>query len=336
MGESTHLSDTEQMKIHSGRGLSGLSLCCLSMWNDLTSLLWCSVAEVMSRRRVAQLVSSSWLSLSDRDNRSVPRHKAASLWRGSAPPRVRRADQRVPRMLLQMGFLVASMVPTQPLYAEDAHPGVTPLRHVEPAFPRDQDVQLPGMVDVTSVIPDVVVDLKYGSADNFMGVDVYGGLRRCFLAPAAAEKLAKARRWLETRAPGLTFVMWDCARPRRVQRIMWSLVEHTPSRHYVANPNTRTGSIHNYGCAADMSLWDTTTGQPVDMGTPYDYFGKLAEPRHELRFWKEGKLSSEQLANRLLLREVMLRAGFAIIANEWWHFNAFDNQTVRRSFAIIE
>lgn len=229
-----------------------------------------------------------------------------------------------------------SMAFASAAHADEAHPGVKPLGQVEPAYPRDQDVKLEGLVEVKERVPEAVVDLKYASADNFMKADVYGGLRRCFLVPDAADKLARAHAILKERAPKLTFVMWDCARPRRVQKIMWDVVKDTPSRHYVANPYTKTGSIHNYGCAADMSLWDTEKGAPVDMGTPYDFFGKLAEPRHELRFWKEGRLSSEQLANRLLLREVMLRAGFLVIPNEWWHFNCFDNATVRRRFPIIE
>lgn len=220
--------------------------------------------------------------------------------------------------------------------AEEAHPGVVPLKHVKPAFPLGEDVTLPGLVDVQARLPGVVVDLKYASRDNFMGQDVYGGLRRCFLVAEAADKLAAAHALLQQRAPMLTFVLWDCARPRRVQRIMWDLVKDTPSRSYVANPHTKTGSIHNYGCAADMSLWDEAKGAPVDMGTPYDFFGKLAEPRHELTFLKQGKLSAEQLANRLLLREVMLRAGFLVIPNEWWHFNCFDNATVRRRYVIVE
>ena len=221
-------------------------------------------------------------------------------------------------------------------FADEAHPGVKPLEKVEPAYPRDQDVRLQGLVEVKERIPDVRVDLKYASTDNFMKADVYGGLRRCFLVEDAVQKLAKAHEILKQRAPSLTFVMWDCARPRRVQKIMWDVVKDTPSRHYVANPYTKTGSIHNYGCAADMSLWDTEKNAPLDMGTPYDFFGKLAEPRHELTFWKDGKLTSEQLANRLLLREVMLRAGFRLIPNEWWHFNCFDNATVRRRYTVIE
>lgn len=240
------------------------------------------------------------------------------------------------RHLATRGFALALwLVASISFAAEEAHPGVVKLQQVTPAFPRDADVQLEGMIDVQKRLADVVVDLKYASTDNFMGVDVYGGLRSCFLVPPAADKLAIAHEWLKKRAPELTFLMWDCARPRRVQRVMWDVVKNTPSRHYVADPNTKTGSIHNYGCAVDISLWDLQKNAPLDMGTPYDHFGKRAEPRHEVRLLQEKQLTSTQVANRLLLREVMLRAGFHVIPNEWWHFNCESNRVARDRFQAL-
>ena len=70
-------------------------------------------------------------------------------------------------------FVLASSVPM----AEEAHPGITKLKVVKAVYPRDVEVSLSGMVDVQNRFPDdVIVDLKYASTDNFMGVDVYGGL----------------------------------------------------------------------------------------------------------------------------------------------------------------
>lgn len=224
-----------------------------------------------------------------------------------------------------------------PQVSSPAHPGVRVLdASVEPAFAPEEDPQLPGLVDVGTRLPEAIVDLKYRSTDNFMKRDVYGGLRRLFLVGDAADMLVTAHHLLKQRAPQLTFVLWDGARPRRVQKIMWEAVKGTPSERYIANPYTRTGSIHSYGCAVDMSLYDLEEKAPVDMGTPYDHFGALSEPQHELTMYKDGELTNEQLANRLLLREVMLRAGFLIIPNEWWHFNCAPNDVVRRSYAIIE
>jgi zinc D-Ala-D-Ala dipeptidase len=205
-----------------------------------------------------------------------------------------------------------------------------------PAFPVGEDVTLPGLVDVTSKVSDAHVELKYATADNFMKRDVYGGLKRCFLVEDAAAMLAKARDILRERAPELTFVMYDCARPRRVQLVMWDVVKGTAEQGYVANPHKPPGSIHNLGCAVDMSLWDPKANKEVDMGTPYDFFGKAAHPQHEAQLWKDGVLTSEQLANRLLLREVMLRAGFRILAHEWWHFDCASGTDARKRFKVIE
>jgi D-alanyl-D-alanine dipeptidase len=240
------------------------------------------------------------------------------------------------RPALIAGIIVSGLHAEASVSGDIAHPGARPLpKGLKPAFPPDQDVDLPGLVDVKAKIPEIAIDLKYGTSDNFMGADVYGGLKRCFLVPEAVDMLAAAHKILKERDPDLTFVMYDCARPVRVQKVMWEVVKGTPSQNYVANPHTRTGSIHNYGCAIDMSLYDTKAGKDVDMGTPYDFFGRKAEPRHELKLWKKGQLTSAQLANRYLLREVMLRAGFLVIPNEWWHFNCTDNKSARTKYPKI-
>lgn len=193
----------------------------------------------------------------------------------------------------------------------------------------------PGVVDVTARIPDVQVRLGYSSADNFLHRDVYGDLERCFLVEDAARMLAEAHALLQQRAPGVTFVLYDCARPRSVQLLMWEVVAGTKQQGYVANPHKPPGSVHNRGCAVDLSLWDTRQGAPLDMGTPWDFFGPAAEPRREAELWKEGKLSSEQLANRLLLREVMLRAGFGLLAHEWWHFDCARPHVAAKRYPIL-
>jgi zinc D-Ala-D-Ala dipeptidase len=191
-----------------------------------------------------------------------------------------------------------------------------------------------GLVDVGAKLP-VRVELKYATPDNFMKRDVYGDFKQCLLVDDAFAMLDKAHTALQQRAPGLTFVMYDCARPRSVQLIMWDVVKGTPQAGYVANPHKPPGSVHNTGCAVDLSLWDTKANAPLDMGTPYDFFGALAEPRREADLFKEGKLTNEQLANRLLLREVMVRAGFRILPHEWWHFDCRPGSEARKKYPVI-
>jgi D-alanyl-D-alanine dipeptidase len=231
-------------------------------------------------------------------------------------------------------LLVVGAAPPAPV-AAPATTTTTATAATTTAFPPGSDAVLPGLVDVGAALP-VRVELKYATTDNFMHRDVYGGLKRCFLVDDAARMLRGALTELQRAHPSWTFVMYDCARPRRVQLIMWDVVKGTPQQGYVANPHKPPGSVHNTGCAVDLSAWDTATNAPVDMGTPYDFFGARAEPRHELAQWKTGALSSTQLANRLALREAMLRAGWRLLPHEWWHFDCAEGGAARRRYATIE
>ena len=75
----------------------------------------------------------------------------------------------------------------------------------------------------------------------------------------------------------------DAARPRSVSRAMWEKMKGTKFERYVANPEK--GSMHNYGCAVDLSIMKKN--ELLDMGTKYDYFGELAQPRYEMKFLTE-------------------------------------------------
>lgn len=101
--------------------------------------------------------------------------------------------------------------------------------------------------------------------------------------------------------------VFDGLRPREVQQRLWDRVKGTEKQSYVADP--QKGSVHNYGFAVDLSLQDEQ-GKEVDMGTPFDSFEPLAQPKLEERFLREGKLSPTHVDHRRLLRDVMESAGF--------------------------
>lgn len=182
--------------------------------------------------------------------------------------------------------------------------------------------------------PAILVSLPYATSDNFFGRKVYP-VERCLLRARVAAKMLAAQRLLDREHPGLRLMFKDCYRPDSVQRVMWRAVAGTPKSGYVANPNTPTGSIHSYGAAVDVTLADAS-GRELDMGTPHDFLGKLAEPRHEARFLAEGKLSEAQLASRKILREVMRRAGMRSIPNEWWHFDDGTHAEVRARYERLD
>ena len=193
-----------------------------------------------------------------------------------------------------------------------------------------------GLVDVQAIIPEVRVDLKYASTDNFFGKNVYGSLTRCYMQPEVAEMLKIAYLELSKTHPELTFLVYDAVRPQSVQQILWDELDK-PDRIkplYVADP--QKGSLHNFGVAVDLTLASKENGEPLDMGTGYDFFGYLAYPDREEQMLAEGKLRPEQVANRQLLREVMKKAGFTGIGSEWWHFNAFGRKVAGEKFDIVK
>lgn len=192
----------------------------------------------------------------------------------------------------------------------------------------------PPLVDVAGVDPRFVIDIRYATPNNFFRKKVYPEAR-CLVRPSVADKLVRAQRWLDEHQSGLRLMFKDCYRPKHVQNVLWAAVEGTPKERYVANPNGRTGSIHAYGAAVDVTLADAS-GAELDMGTEYDHLGPLAEPRHEHRFLREGKLTDGQVKSRKILRRAMRFAGFLGLRNEWWHFNALPAKKVRLRFKPLD
>jgi D-alanyl-D-alanine dipeptidase len=204
------------------------------------------------------------------------------------------------------------------------------LRDLEGSF------QEQGLVDIEQEIPGIQVELKYSTEDNFFKQDVYGDLTRCYLQPVAAVMLAKAQKALQKEYPNLSLLVYDGVRPIRVQQILWDGLDKPDSLKplYVSDP--KIGGLHNFGVAVDLSILDLKTGKPLDMGTPFDYFGYPAYPDRELQMLAEKKITKAQVANREILRKVMKGAGFRGIGSEWWHFNAFSRKEAGEKFTLIQ
>ena len=209
-------------------------------------------------------------------------------------------------------------------------------RPLQKDCPEEKKMETAGLVDIQTMDASILVDLKYTTTDNFVKQDVYGCITRCFLQKLAADKLVRASQYLQKNHANLRLLVYDGARSRSVQWKFWKAMSHLPPNQredYVANPTQ--GSIHNYGCAVDLTL-ATADGKPLDMGTIFDFFGELAYPRHEARLLKSGKLTKTQVENRRILREAMRKGGFTPIETEWWHFNAISRKKAKATFGIIE
>nr|WP_250161321.1 M15 family metallopeptidase [Algoriphagus algorifonticola] len=193
-----------------------------------------------------------------------------------------------------------------------------------------------GLVDLQEYIPGIRVELKYSTTDNFFGQDVYGELDRAYLQPEVADQLKKAQELLQAENPDYTLLVYDGVRPLSVQQILWDNLDKPDSIKplYVADP--KVGSLHNFGVAVDLTIYDTKADSALDMGTGYDFFGYPAYPDREKQMLAERKITPQQVANREVLRKVMFAAGFKGIGSEWWHFNAYTRKEAGEKFEIVQ
>lgn len=165
--------------------------------------------------------------------------------------------------------------------------------------------QTNGFMELTKLDPSIKLDIKYATKDNFTKTQIYD-CPKCLLRPEAAIAIEKAHKALKVKGLGLK--MFDCYRPKPYQQRLWDKV---PNPDYVTPP--AKGSMHSRGAAVDLTIVDAE-GKELDMGTPYDFFGKAAHTDHT-------NLPKKVLENRRLLRETLEKVGFKGIRTEWWHFS---------------
>jgi D-alanyl-D-alanine dipeptidase len=171
----------------------------------------------------------------------------------------------------------------------------------------------PDLIEISSLDPTIRLDIRYATTNNFMGRPMYREAK-AFLQRPAAEALARAHRNLKAKGYGI--VVFDAYRPWSVTKAFWDAATVEQRRiEFVANP--QKGSRHNRACAADVSLFELSTGREVQMPSGYDEFNKRA-------FSDYAGGSTEARTNRALLRQAMESAGFTVLPQEWWHFDYKD------------
>lgn len=178
----------------------------------------------------------------------------------------------------------------------------------------------------------IVLDLRYGTFQNFSGHDLYCGGKRTFLHKDAAKKLKKAIEILNTEYPGYKFRIFDAARPLYAQEALRKTVRNTPYSHFVSSPYP--GGMHNFGMAIDLTL-QNQEGEVLDMGTDFDSFESAAGKKGEKKALQTGRLTNAQVENREILRSIMKKAGFIALPSEWWHFNALPSKIVREKYSRL-
>ena len=167
------------------------------------------------------------------------------------------------------------------------------------------------LVDLTTLDPTILLDIRYASTNNFMSVPLYTSAR-AFMQRPAAESVVRVHHELAKQGFGL--LIHDAYRPWYVTKMFW---EATPDaeRIFVADPSQ--GSRHNRGCAVDLTLYDLKTKKPIIMVGSYDEFSDRSFPDYlggtSLQRWHEA-----------VLRTAMEHEGFKVYENEWWHFDYRD------------
>ena len=198
---------------------------------------------------------------------------------------------------------------------------VEPWGEAKAADPMDSG----DFVAVSEEIPDVLQEIRYFSAYNFVGSHIDGYEEPVALMTreaAAALKDAAA----EFRAAGYVIKIYDSYRPQRAVEhfIRWGADAQDIRMKPYFYPTTDKSRVfelgyvakhsgHSRGSTIDMTIVDMKTGQELDVGEHFDYFGERSHYAYK-------GISQKQQENRKFLRQVMERHGFQGLAEEWWHF----------------
>src|ERR1700693_6318058 len=167
------------------------------------------------------------------------------------------------------------------------------------------------LVNVQSLDPTIVVDLRYATPNNFTGAPLPGyEANHAYLRREAGAALVRVQRDLRPR--GLALKIFDAYRPVRATLAMvdWTDRVHRPD--LLKDGYIASRSRHNLGLAIDLTLIDLATGRELEMGTPFDTFSAAAHTANA---------SGEPAANRQKLKTAMEREGFLNYDQEWWHFS---------------
>tara|TARA_B100001057_G_scaffold362424_1_gene364976 strand:+ start:374 stop:1021 length:648 start_codon:yes stop_codon:yes gene_type:complete len=185
--------------------------------------------------------------------------------------------------------------------------------------------QIPSsFVYMKSVIPSVVVDLKYFSKNNFVGEKIKGyHVNRAIITKEAALALKNVQEDLNHFGYGIKifdsyrpqmavdyFGIWARSSNRKMKQIHYPNVK---KRNLFKEGYLASKSGHSRGSTVDLTIIDKSTGIELDMGTIYDFFGKESWMDYE-------GLNANQKQNRFLLQSVMKKYGFKSLKEEWWHF----------------
>jgi D-alanyl-D-alanine dipeptidase len=163
------------------------------------------------------------------------------------------------------------------------------------------------LVEIKSVDPSIVIDLRYANSHNIAGHPLYPRGTRAVVRPEVAQRLHTAQAFLQRYRYCLK--IWDAYRPRQAQAELWKASRNNV---FVADPGAGAGSLHSWGLAVDATLTDAWH-QSVSMPTDFDDFTPAA-------MWKYQGNDPAIRAHLYVLQMAMREGGFYGLRSEWWHF----------------
>lgn len=192
------------------------------------------------------------------------------------------------------------------------------------SFQQRQDVPK-GFVKASDYIPDLNIELRYYGTNNFVGDTIEGyKSNTLYITKATAKQLKLVQEELQQQ--NLCLKVYDGYRPQRAVNhfIHWAKALNDTVNKSIFYPDVAKQNLfkeeyiasrsgHSRGSTLDLTIIDAETNTPLDMGSPYDFFGQQSWVNYQ-------NITEEQKANRQLLQRVMLKHGFRNYAKEWWHF----------------
>jgi D-alanyl-D-alanine dipeptidase len=197
---------------------------------------------------------------------------------------------------------------------------------MQPSYAESPNILQHSLVDIKALSPNIQLDMRYASTNNFTGHRVVGYLAaNCLLHKPVAEALKNVEQNLQNSGFGL--IIYDCYRPTiAVDDFMrWAKDVKDTSSKAQYYPNLDKSMLvpdyiaeksgHSKGATVDLGLLDCRTKPCValDMGTEFDFFGEQANTNYP-------NLTESQRLNRQQLLNAMKEQGFENYPMEWWHF----------------
>ena len=186
--------------------------------------------------------------------------------------------------------------------------------------------QLPKtFVYVNDIIPDLDVELRYNTSNNFVGKPINGYCSNNLILTIQTVKALKlVQEALQQN--NLCLKIYDGYRPQRAVNhfVKWARNFNDTINKHIFYPAVKKRDLFKYGYIAsksghsrgstvDLTIFDANTGNLLDMGSPYDFFGEKS--------WVNAKdITKKQKANRKMLQKIMIEFGFRSYQKEWWHF----------------